>query len=231
MPVRRAWWRDSARRIATTLRAVGDEVAGLEDVSATLGSRVRTFLAGRNADSIRSDPTEAFALLDSLAQAVSRGRALTPGTAVGVQLFAPDGERIAWAGWPQQTADVDRVFLASGQEFFYTRSVSLYQIMSHIVPCQNANGDVVATLLVDIPLEVDYRVNNRFLKSASLADNMPGIETARIGFEYFPPTGNLPQRLEHMRGQQAEAREARSKRSRRRASASSRRPCPEPTRS
>ncbi len=209
--MRRGWWRDSANRVATTLRAVGDEVAGLEGVSVKLGSRVRTFLAGSNTDAIRSDPTEAFALLDSLADAVSRGRALTPGTAIGLQLFAPDGERIAWAGWPQQIADVDRVFLASGQEFFYTRSVSLYQIMSHVVPCQNANGDVVAALLVDIPLEVDYRVNNRFLKSASLADNMPGIETARVGFEYFPPTGNLPQRLEHMRGRQTAGLEARSK--------------------
>jgi PAS domain S-box-containing protein len=209
--LRRAWWRDSAGRVAGTLRAVGDGISGLEDVSSGLGSRVRAFLAGRGPDEVRADPTEVFALLDSLAQSASRGRVLTPGTAVGLQLFAPDLTRIAWAGWPQQTAEFDRAFVGSGQEFCYTRTVSLYQILSHVVPCRNANGDVVATLLVDIPLEVDYRVNNRFLKSASLVDNMPGIEAARVSFEYFPPGGNLPQRLERMREQQEEDRAARSR--------------------
>ncbi|HEX6789984.1 MAG TPA: hypothetical protein VF247_01620, partial [Candidatus Krumholzibacteria bacterium] len=207
---RRAWWRDSSHRISATLGAVGDEIASLEDVSVGLGSRVRAYLAAQNAVALRSDPTGVFALLDSLAGSVSRGRSLTPGTAIGLQLFAPDGQRIAWAGWPQQTAEMDHSFLASGQEFSYTRSVSLYQILSHVVPCRNTNGDVVATLLVDMPLEVDYRVNNRFLKSASIANTMPGIASSRVSFEYFPPGGNLPQRLEKFREQHAASREARA---------------------
>src|SRR5262249_2416923 len=94
-------------------------------------------------------------------------------------------------------------------EFLYTRTVSLYQILSHVVPCRNPTGELVATLLVDMPLEVDYRVNNRFLKSASLADNVPKIASARVTFEYFPPTGNLPQRLERFQEQATAAREQR----------------------
>src|SRR5262249_9819928 len=150
-----------------------------------------------------------FALLDSLAQAVSRGHALTPGTAIGLQLFAPDGARVAWAGWPQATTAADIGFVTSGSEFLYTRTVSLYQLLSHVVPVRNATGDLVATRLVDMPLEVDYRVNNRFLKSASLADNVPKIATARVTFEYFPPSGNLPQRLQRLQEQAAAERERR----------------------
>jgi len=209
LSARRSWWRESVHRIANTLRAVGDEVSDLEDVSAGLGARVRSALAGSNPGALRSDPTPAFALLDSLAQSVARGQALTPGTAIGLQLFAPDGERVAWAGWPQATTAGDRAFVTSGAEFFYTRTVSLYQILSHVVPCRNVTGELVATLLVDMPLEVDYRVNNRFLKSASLADNIPRIATARVSFEYFSPPGNLPQRLERLREQQTSAREQR----------------------
>ena len=90
---RRGWWRDSSHRIAAALRAVGDEVAGLEEVSVEIAERVRTFMAGSNADALRADPTEAFALLDSIAQSVSAGKALTPGTAIGLQLFAPGAGR------------------------------------------------------------------------------------------------------------------------------------------
>jgi PAS domain S-box-containing protein len=210
LAARRVWWRQSSHRIANTLRAVGDEVAQLENVSGQLATRVRSALAGSNAAAVEADPTEAFALLDSLAQAVSRGHAVTPGTAIGLQLFAPSGARVAWAGWPQATTLSDLSFVASGTEFFYTRTVSLYQILSHVVPCRNATGDLVATLLVDLPLEVDYRVNNRFLKSASLADNVPRIATARVTFEYFAPVGNLPHRLDHMREEQADERERRA---------------------
>jgi len=210
LAARRVWWRQSSHRIANTLRAVGDEVAQLENVSGQLATRVRSALAGSNAAAVEADPTEAFALLDSLAQAVSRGHAVTPGTAIGLQLFAPSGARVAWAGWPQATTLSDLSFVASGSEFFYTRTVSLYQILSHVVPCRNATGDLVATLLVDLPLEVDYRVNNRFLKSASLADNVPKIATARVTFEYFAPVGNLPHRLDHMREEQADERERRA---------------------
>ncbi|HET6349090.1 MAG TPA: hypothetical protein VFH88_08405 [Candidatus Krumholzibacteria bacterium] len=212
LEARRDWWRDSTQRIANTMRAVGNEVANLETVAGAIGERTRTYVSHTGVDALRADPTGAFALLDSMAQSVSHGESLAPGTVIGLQLFTPDMQRVAWAGWPQTIADVDRVFLKGGKEFSYTRSVSLYQILSHIVPCTDANGNVLAVLLVDMPMEVDYRVNNRFLKSGSLADNMPRIATARVTFDYFAPTGNLPQRLGRLREQETAAREQRQKR-------------------
>jgi PAS domain S-box-containing protein len=208
---RRQWRRESSVRVAATLRAVGEEVTRLEEVSTAIGARVGAFVAAQGGDAMASDPTPAFALLDSLADAASRGESLTPGTAIGLQLFSTDGRRIAWAGWPQATAPLDNLFLASGTELIYTRSVSLYEILSHIVPCPGPDGAVGAALLVDLPLEVDYRVNNRFLKSASLADDLPVVTATRVQLDYYPPTGNLPARLERFREQQEAARARRAR--------------------
>jgi PAS domain S-box-containing protein len=209
---RKQWRRESSLRIAATLRATGEEVGRLEAVSAGMGGRVRAFVARHGEAELRADPTAAFALLDSLARASGRGRTLTPGTAVGLQLFARDGTRIAWAGWPQATAPLDAIFIRHGTELFYTRAVSLYRILSHVVPCTaGPDSALAAVLLVDLPLEVDYRVNNRFLKSASLTDNLPRVAAARVSLDYFPATGNLPDRLPRLREQQQEVRAGRER--------------------
>jgi PAS domain S-box-containing protein len=206
------WRRDASRRLAQTVDAVGNEVSRLEDVSTGLAARVREHIASAPAGvSSPADRTAAFALLDSLARVASKSKSLTAGTAIGLQLFDTRGERIAWAGWPQSVSPLDQVFLTSKTELVYTREVSLYHILSHVAPCSTATGQPVATLLIDIPLEVDYRVNNRFLKSASLADEIPRDVAARVSFDYFPPTGNLSDRLPRFRAQQAEGRARRDR--------------------
>ncbi|HEU4364918.1 MAG TPA: hypothetical protein VFT13_05575, partial [Candidatus Krumholzibacteria bacterium] len=205
------WKRESGERIARTLADVGDRIARLEDASASLADRV--------ADHVRAletpageDPTVSFALLDSLARSATSGTAFTPGTAIGLQLFDATGRRVAWAGWPQSTSLLDEMFIRSGTEVVYTRSVSLYQILSHVVPIRTGDDTPpVATLLVDLPLEVDYRVNNRFLKSTSLADQIPRGGVARVSFDYYPATGNLPDRLPRLKEQQRELRERRER--------------------
>ncbi len=204
------WRRESAEQIAGTLADVGNHIARLEDFSASLGDRVAAHVRSLDV-SVSSDPTVSFALLDSLSRSATRGTALAAGTAIGLQLFDPDGNRVAWSGWPQQTGLVDAMFIRSGSELVYTRNVSLYQILTHVIPVRSAGGErLMATLLVDMPLEVDYRVNNRFLKSTSLADQIPRGGVARVTFDYYPATGNLPERLERFQKQQAEFLERRA---------------------
>jgi PAS domain S-box-containing protein len=208
----KGWRRDAGRRLAETLSAVGEEVARREGVSSGLAASVQRYVASAAGDATAmGDRSAAFALLDSLAQVTAKDGSLTSGTAIGLQLFDADGERVAWAGWPQAVSTLDRMFLAGGAELVYTRSVSLYHILSHVAPCSSSTGRRVGTVLVDIPLEVDYRVNNRFLKSASLADEIPSDVAARVTFDYFPPTGNLPDRLPRLRAQQAEAKAKRER--------------------
>ncbi len=223
--LRTRWSRESALLIAKTLADVGTEVARLEDVSTSLAGRVGTHVRALAAP-VGSDASSSFALLDSLARSAASEGSFSPGTAIGLQLFDPDGRRVAWAGWPQSTSLLDEMFLASGAEVVYTRSVSLYQILSHIVPITASEGGPrVATVLVDMPLEVDYRVNNRFLKSSSLADQIRRGAVARVSFDYFPATGNLPERLPRLKQQQEEQRRLRE-----RLIASAHRSAPEPSR-
>jgi PAS domain S-box-containing protein len=203
------WRRESSRHVAETLRGVGEEIGRLEDLSTSLATSVtatmRTFDAPPD-----QDRTAAFALLDSLARSTAQ-KSLAPGTAIGLQLFTPAGDRIAWAGWPQSVSLLDRMFITGGSEIVYTRTVSLYHILSHVVPITGRDSTTVAILLVDMPLEVDYRVNNRFLKSSSLADHIPLGSVARVSFDYYPPTGNLVERLGRFREMQASERARRTR--------------------
>ena len=93
----------------------------------------------------------------------------------------------------------------------YSRKVSLYRILTHLIPIVDGEGRRVATAVIDMPLEIDYRVNNRFLKSASLADNIAATDLAEVSFSYFPVMGNLPDRLPRFKRiqQQTQARRKR----------------------
>lgn len=204
------WHRQASERVAETLGEVGEDVARMENASTAMATRVAAYVAQLDTP-LGADPPAAFALLDSLAAAASHDNSLAPGAAMGFQLFDAEGTRVAWAGWPQSISTLDVMFAQSGAEFFYTRSVSLYQILSHVVPLQSAGGARAGALLVDMPLEVDYRVNNRFLKSRSFADRFANAAVARVSFDFYPATGNLPDRLGRFQEQRDEGRARRER--------------------
>jgi PAS domain S-box-containing protein len=199
-----AWWRSESRGIASTLLAVGEQIARLEAISTTAGQQITAFSNDRGVDddgSPLSDRFGTFEMLNSLAAGISDGGALPPGTEIGIQLFDANGERIAWSGWPQTIGHLDRAYMDSGVELVYSREVSLYRILSHLIPITNGRGERVAIVLVDLPLEVNYRVNNRFLKSAGIADDIASGRggVANIVFEYAPTLNNLPYRLDRFK--------------------------------
>jgi len=145
-----AWKVDAGHRIAETLSAVGNEIARLHRLSSAIGAVTSEFLT---AGELR-DPFPAFALLDSLAVDASRGGALPPGTEIGIQVFDANGESFAWAGWPQSLDDAGLGFVAHGKELLYSRKVSLYRILTHVIPVAGPDGVNSYTVVVDMPLEV-----------------------------------------------------------------------------
>lgn len=198
----RAWRRSSSQHLASTLLAVGEEVARLEALSSSIGARVAARIRDRHGTG--DDLPERFAvfeMLDSLASDLPSSRALPPGTEIGIQVFDGSGERTAWAGWPQSTSELDHVFIDSGAELIYSRKVSLYSILTHLIPVED-DGRRVATVMVDMPLEVNFRVNNRFLKSTSLAENIAYGSVASLTFEYFPTPASLPNRIARYKREQ-----------------------------
>ncbi len=79
----------------------------------------------------------------------------------------------------------------------YTRRASLYRVLTRIAPLRDATGARVGAVVVDVPLEVDYRVNNRFLRSGNIASTLD-ISPATVSLDYFPVTPALPRSLERL---------------------------------
>lgn len=193
------WRHDESLRLAQTLMDVGEAVEKLEGISASIGQRVGAYVLGGGYDRTGLTPggrVEAFERLDSLAAGVSESGSLPQGTEIGIQLYDAQGKLVAWAGWPQLITQRERAFMATGKELTYSREVSLYRILTHVIPIVDNRQSRAATVLVDMPLEVNFRVNNRFLKSTSIAENISTGRVASLSFDYFPVRDYLPNRLE-----------------------------------
>ena len=213
--VKDEWRAREEREISSVLDAVGERVESLIGLSTSIGKTTGDFLR-KNAPATSGDSVgvrlNAFHTLGALSDRITKGELLPTGTEIGIQLFDAEGNRWAWAGWPQALDARDRRFISSGKELIYSRQVSLYRMLTHIVPVY-AGGDSVGSsgaaapksarlgaVLVDMPLEVNYRVNNKFLKSASLADDIARRAAANIRFEYLPVDPNLPEVFSGVRG-------------------------------
>ncbi|MEE9269626.1 MAG: ATP-binding protein [Candidatus Krumholzibacteria bacterium] len=181
-------------RITLVLAAVGKRVQNLQDLSASIGARTAEFILGvESRGDTLGTRLAAFRLLRGEAERIARGQTLPAGTQIGIQLFDGGGVRAAWAGWPQQIDAQAQQFIASGRELLYSRQVSLYRILTHIIPVYDDAQRKHATVLVDMPLEVNFKVNNKFLKSTSLADNISRGIAANVRFEYYHTASNLPE--------------------------------------
>ena len=205
------WRRRAAVRVARVLDTASRRVAEVEAVAAGVADAVarRARVAGES----RGDPLARFDVLDSLVVHAHHLH-LPRGTRLGVHVYDASGRRIAWAGWPQPLESLDRVFVQGDAALFYTRRVSLYRILTRVVPLRDAHGRRVGAVVVDVPLEVDYRVNNRFLRSGHIASTLETRGVASVTFDYFAATPALPRSLEAMAAR-ARARRAERRRARR----------------
>jgi two-component system nitrogen regulation sensor histidine kinase NtrY len=189
------WRKNQSRSITEMLGAVGGRVQRLQELSTTVGDETGAFVLAAEVSSAEDSLAfrlEAFRFLETQARRITDSGELPPGTEIGIQLLKADGERLAWAGWPQRLHAQDLRFVSSGVELVYSRQVSLYQILSHVIPVRDAAGGIVATSIIDMPLEVNYRVSNKFLKSTSFADNITAGRVASVRFDYTPSAFNLP---------------------------------------
>jgi len=153
--------------LAQAARAVLDANEG-----ATTGeARARTFAA----------------LAELVAQQRPRGAAAAATAPdAGVQIFDASGELLAWAGTPHpQDASGRLTRLASGVQPVYFRRSGVYTLLSYelhdaagaaATAADSARAPALGPLrvLVDLPVEVRYQINNRFLRSATLARELSG---------------------------------------------------------
>ncbi|MBP2681336.1 MAG: hypothetical protein H6Q78_1199, partial [Candidatus Krumholzibacteriota bacterium] len=221
------WRKNEEREISSVLEAVRGRVESLLELSASVGDSVEAVLGRNVPDGDRDDRAipggtarradtgvadslgarlGAFRALEKLSGEIAEGGLLPAGTEIGIQIFDAEGRRWAWAGWPQALESRDRRFISSGREIIYSRQASLYRMLTHVIPIGDGAGTVRAprgAVLVDIPLEVNYRVNNKFLKSSSLADDIAHRAKANVRFEYLPVVPALPDTMSGGRGRVA----------------------------
>ncbi len=136
--VREHWRTTEVRAIAATLRAVGERAQRLQELSTAIGDEMSAFVI-ENKATVANDSLglrlEAFRMLEAQAKRITDSEQLPPGTEIGIQLLGRSGKRLAWAGWPQRLFTLDLPFVESGKRLVYSRQVSLYQILTHIIPC------------------------------------------------------------------------------------------------
>ncbi len=196
--IEKSWRSRGARDIVGSLSDVSNAVVTLERQSGTIASAVADHVHRFGLSYDLRDRVKLFAAIDSLVATVAAQDPITIDAQVGVQLFDADGLRVSWSGWPQSIGSLERRLLSTATPVTYTRSVSLYQILTHIEPV-TIDGVAVATVVVDLPLEVNFRVNNRYLKSTNLAAKIASDRNVNVQFDYFRAQAALLSQLPRMR--------------------------------
>ncbi len=134
-------------------------------------------------------------------------------TGPGVQVFDTNNALVAWSGASHPLDPDSRLTrFGDGTQPLYFRRSGVYTLLSFEVrdaPRAPAPARGPLRVLVDVPVEVRYRISNRFLRSHSVATDLSGdgIETDLI---YDTP--NVPPYLAHedleVHGDEMHGREA-----------------------
>ncbi|MCZ6765409.1 MAG: hypothetical protein O7D32_00615, partial [bacterium] len=169
------WSQSTAEEITAAVTSVGRRVERMQGAMIQSAGDARSFLIDNpldeNADRL-DVRLKTFRLLEEMAERLDKDGHVLPGTEVGIQLFDAKLRRVAWAGWPQRLDDLEHRFIGGDDELLYVRHTSPYQLLTHITPILLGDRRL-GTLLIDLPLEVNYKVNNRFLQSANLVSDLP----------------------------------------------------------
>jgi PAS domain S-box-containing protein len=164
VPAEKDWRPKEAARLQNVYGKSQRELLRLEALSARLGERTAQMVDWGGAELMAAaERTALIRKIDSLAASVDRGDKPFPGA--GIQVFSLAGERIAWGGSPRYLEN-DHAGFPAGTRIF-TGKTPLYTLL--VCEVQTPGG---GRIVVDLPLEVNYRINNRFLHSTSLGETL-----------------------------------------------------------
>ncbi|HSG29745.1 MAG TPA: ATP-binding protein, partial [Candidatus Krumholzibacterium sp.] len=90
---------------------------------------------------------------------------------IGIQVFSDSDRRDAWGGSPRY---LGRIYPREAGDRIYVSRTQLYTLLVH-----ETVGPAGEKIVVDVPLEVNFRISNRFLRSTGLGE----ILSSRFGEE------------------------------------------------
>lgn len=185
------WRAEETARLRTVYAKAQDELLGLVGLVSNTGTREAAAIDWGSIDTLTATRRAAFIQsVDSAAASVRlRG---APFPELGIQIMSKDGERVAWGGSPHYLG-TERPGEPGVRVF--TARTPLYALLVSQVTV--AGG---GSVLVDLPLEVNYRINNRFLRSTSLGELLSKKYGEEVEFSFSvgeraSPTGSNDRRL------------------------------------
>ncbi|MFQ5599932.1 MAG: hypothetical protein ACE5G2_05190, partial [Candidatus Krumholzibacteriia bacterium] len=186
-----AWNATEEARIHQRFQEVRARVLALESIARDLGDAVHR-LATDSSVVLPSPPGERVRRFNALEQLVNETRRRLPQGVpdqLGVQLFDAHGRLLAWAGSVHSEDASTRLSrFVRGQEEVYFRRSGVFTLLTYDrqegrdagkqVEGAEAAADEGASpgprVVVDVPVEVQYQLRNRFLRSWSLAEELSG---------------------------------------------------------
>ena len=171
-----AWREEQGEQLADIYEEAELSLHRLEAHLATVAGQVQRLAPGRfPAPGDLAGRAGLCRRVDSLAAA--SGALAGPFEEVGIQLFDLKGERAAWGGRPRFDGRVDlRATATTG----YIARTRLYTLLVREVPLP-AGGRAA----LELPLAVNYRISNRFLRSFSVGDMLSERLGASIEFSFW----------------------------------------------
>ncbi len=174
-PEEDTWREGEGEKLDAVYRKASYRITELETVGREVGAGVSSIIGSQDLDRLHGSARAAFIhRIDSVAGA-ARLR-LSPFYEIGVQVFAPSNGRIAWGGRPRYLQEVPR---GDYEARLFTSRTRMYTLLVNNMPL--ARG---GRIVVDIPLEANYRISNQFLRSTSLGEEMSERYGAEIQYSF-----------------------------------------------
>ncbi len=173
------WTAGESARLLGVYEKAATRLVWIEQAASGISLSTMKMVENTDIGGLDADARAALiALLDSLA--VEEGKRHEPFRQVGIQIHSEAGERIAWGGVPRY---LGKKYYTADKANVFTNRTQLYTLMVSETPIPSG-GKVT----VDIPLDVNYRINNRFLRSTGLGEIMSGNAGDEVEYGFL--TGN-----------------------------------------
>jgi PAS domain S-box-containing protein len=169
------WYADQTESLTGIYGQAVEDVSRLEDLVVELGAAAAELAEGHLLGEPRAGTeTSLFYALDSLAGSIDRR--LVPFEEIGIQFFSQRGDLVAWGGRPLFQKSI---YVATEEARIFTNRTTLYRLLVSVTPIPG-----VGRVVVDLPLEVNYRISNRYLRSATLGEILSRRYGAEIRFNF-----------------------------------------------
>lgn len=157
------WRRGESKKLEAVYQKASSRVTELEAVGRGVGADVLKVIGSQDLNSLHGSARAALIhRIDSIS--IAACLRLSPFHEIGVQVFTPSSERVAWGGRPRYLQEVPR---GDYEARLFTSRTRMYTLLVNNMPLARE-----CRVVVDIPLEANYRINNQFLRSTSLGEEL-----------------------------------------------------------